>query len=228
MNIKLRYSSIDGVRKTFRFQSLAGARAKALSLLGPNADLGSYYAVSPDGVGKVEVTGCALAELFSDPKAPAKPDYFTVSCDDGNYPHSGPAYAYEAQAQASLNQSSDEEIASYRLRIARWSYDNDFLGWVPRRYAAPPNPFAVYRIAPAYCWITDGLIGSNATLVSNFLTEAEAQQELDKIYEGERDDEESYELREWHQPNETTPGYYRRKVSPPIPLAAEAFGEIPF
>ena len=60
----VRYSSIDGYSKTGRFVTLKGARDFARKWVGEHPEIGSTYAVSADGVGKVTVTGCAVADLF--------------------------------------------------------------------------------------------------------------------------------------------------------------------
>jgi hypothetical protein len=62
--ITVTYSSIDGARKTRRFKSLEGARAFACKWVGEHPEVGTGYAVSADGVGKVTVSGATLAELF--------------------------------------------------------------------------------------------------------------------------------------------------------------------
>lgn len=63
--IVLDYDSIDHIHKRLRFKSLAKAQAYAWSMIGRHPDLGSYYAVSDDGIGKVTpVKGCSLKELF--------------------------------------------------------------------------------------------------------------------------------------------------------------------
>jgi len=64
MSITIRYSSIDCCRKTRKFKTLAGARRFAQKMIGKTPEMGSYYAVSGDGVGKVEVSGAFLHELF--------------------------------------------------------------------------------------------------------------------------------------------------------------------
>lgn len=58
------YSSIDNVRIRRRFASLAGAQNFAFHWVGERPEIGSTYAVSGDGVGKIEVIGATLAELF--------------------------------------------------------------------------------------------------------------------------------------------------------------------
>jgi hypothetical protein len=66
--IKLRYSAVDGVNRLKSFRSLAGARNYAISMLGKYPSFGSYYAVSDDGVGKIEViSGVKLRDLFGEP-----------------------------------------------------------------------------------------------------------------------------------------------------------------
>lgn len=62
--IKVKYSSIDGGRKSRSFKSLKGARKFAQSWVGKYPEIGSTYAVSGDGVGKIEAEGVKLAELF--------------------------------------------------------------------------------------------------------------------------------------------------------------------
>ena len=58
------YSSIDGGHTRRTFKSVRGARSFAHKWVGEDADLGSHYAVSSDGIGKVTVAGASLAELF--------------------------------------------------------------------------------------------------------------------------------------------------------------------
>jgi hypothetical protein len=58
------YSSVDGVRKTHHFASLDNLRRKARYYVGDHPDLGSNYAVSFDGVGKVVVRGASLQHVF--------------------------------------------------------------------------------------------------------------------------------------------------------------------
>ena len=71
--IKLRFTTLDGVKKTKTFKTLKGARKATWDWVGKDADLGGYYAVSADGVVIVTIEcGCTLAELFSD-KEPGKP-----------------------------------------------------------------------------------------------------------------------------------------------------------
>jgi hypothetical protein len=65
--IKIGYRAVDGFRKTSTFKTLAGARRYAHRMIGEAPSIGSGYAVSDDGIGRVMVTGCSLAELF--PKA---------------------------------------------------------------------------------------------------------------------------------------------------------------
>jgi len=68
MAIKIRYSSIDGVRTLRTFATLKGARKYAQHCVGEHPDMGSTYAVSFDGIGKVEVFGthpdAKLSALF--------------------------------------------------------------------------------------------------------------------------------------------------------------------
>lgn len=64
--MKITYSSIDRVRVTRTFKTLKGARKFAQSWVGKNPEMGSTYAVSGDGIGKITADGVALADLFGD------------------------------------------------------------------------------------------------------------------------------------------------------------------
>ena len=62
--ITVYYTACDGSRLTRRFKSLKGARKFAQTYVGAHPEIGSLYAVSGDGVGRVAVDGCTLADLF--------------------------------------------------------------------------------------------------------------------------------------------------------------------
>jgi hypothetical protein len=66
MEIKVRYESIDsyGRGKSKTFTDLAKAQAYAQKWVGKHPEIGSGYAVSGDGIGKVTCRGCTLNELF--------------------------------------------------------------------------------------------------------------------------------------------------------------------
>lgn len=70
--IKVKYSSVDGCRKSRSFKTLARARKYAQEWVGKNPDMGSHYAVSGDGIGKIECVGVPLAHLFGE--LPREPD----------------------------------------------------------------------------------------------------------------------------------------------------------
>ena len=65
--IKVRYSSFDSRKGKWRsFKTLRGARKYAQHWIGKYPEMGSTYAVSGDGIGKIEAEGVKLAELFGD------------------------------------------------------------------------------------------------------------------------------------------------------------------
>ena len=65
--IKVKYSSVDGRGGKWRsFKTLGRARAFAQYWVGKNPEIGSTYAVGGDGIGKIEVMGATLADLFRD------------------------------------------------------------------------------------------------------------------------------------------------------------------
>src|SRR6185436_21124797 len=72
--IKVKYSSVDGRGGKWRsFKTLGRARVFAQYWVGKNPEIGSTCAVSGDGIGKIEVQGAKLADLFGD-QTKAEPD----------------------------------------------------------------------------------------------------------------------------------------------------------
>jgi hypothetical protein len=63
VKITVRYRSIDRYSKSYRYKTRAGAAAKIRELLGDYFDIGSTYAVSGDGVGRVTLSGATFEEL---------------------------------------------------------------------------------------------------------------------------------------------------------------------
>lgn len=62
--IKVRYSSVDRHSETREFDSIDAAREFAQYWVGRDPEMGGSYAISGDGIGKIEVTGATLAALF--------------------------------------------------------------------------------------------------------------------------------------------------------------------
>ena len=58
--IRVVYSSIDGAKEIQRFGTIAGASQFARN----HPTIGSTYATSDDEIGKIEVAGANLKELF--------------------------------------------------------------------------------------------------------------------------------------------------------------------
>lgn len=58
------YLACDGARKARSFTTIKGAAKFAQEWVGPTPEIGTGYAVSPDGIGRVTVDGATLAELF--------------------------------------------------------------------------------------------------------------------------------------------------------------------
>jgi hypothetical protein len=79
--IRVSYLAVDGYRKTSTFKTLAGAQRFAQKWVGATPELGSFYAVSPDGVGRVTCSGVNLSELFPQ-LSDAEPD-----CTACRHPH---------------------------------------------------------------------------------------------------------------------------------------------
>jgi len=64
--ITVYYSSVDGVRKRRTFKTLAGANKYARDMIGDFPTVATNYAVSDDGIGKIQVRGTTLEELFDE------------------------------------------------------------------------------------------------------------------------------------------------------------------
>jgi len=62
--IRVVYSSIDGAKEIQRFGTIAGASQFARKWEGDHPTIGSTYATSDDEIGKIEVAGANLKELF--------------------------------------------------------------------------------------------------------------------------------------------------------------------
>ncbi len=62
--IVLNFMGVDGSRWTRRYKTLAGARKRAQYHLGKFPEMGSFYAISGDGVVRVTCSGTTLNELF--------------------------------------------------------------------------------------------------------------------------------------------------------------------
>jgi len=65
VTIKVHYSTLDHFSQTRKFKTLEGAQRYAQKWVGPRPEMSYWYAVSSDGIGKVQVTGDAtLRDLF--------------------------------------------------------------------------------------------------------------------------------------------------------------------
>lgn len=60
------YSSIDHFSETKVCGTLEEARNFAQDWIGNRPEIGSSYAISGDGVGKIECYGCKITDLFPD------------------------------------------------------------------------------------------------------------------------------------------------------------------
>lgn len=63
--INVTYRSVDGARDRRNFKTLKGAQKFAVDMVGQHPEMGSDYAISGDGIGRVRVTGCTLQQLFN-------------------------------------------------------------------------------------------------------------------------------------------------------------------
>lgn len=62
--IVVQIETIDHMIKTRKFKSLEGARKFAVRAVGPTPEVGTGYAVAPDGVATVATRGILVEDLF--------------------------------------------------------------------------------------------------------------------------------------------------------------------
>jgi hypothetical protein len=79
--MKVTYQSCDGARKTNTFKTLHADRKFAQEWVGKNPEMGSNYAISGDGVGKITAQGVELRALFGDPPVPVDVKRCTCSAE---------------------------------------------------------------------------------------------------------------------------------------------------
>jgi hypothetical protein len=64
LRIVVRYRAIDNFTKRGEFRSIAGARRFAKKYLGDEFEIGTGYAVTYDGIGRITVEGTDLYTLL--------------------------------------------------------------------------------------------------------------------------------------------------------------------
>lgn len=120
--ITLHFSTIDGIRKTHRYSTLAGAQRKAKNWVGAVDSTSGSYAVSSDGVVKVSCEGCTLAELFGEAPAKGQPtpgERFFVIATRGGYADPISHSTREA-AEAAIKAMGDD---GYEFGIQEYMYN---------------------------------------------------------------------------------------------------------
>lgn len=113
--IRVIYDAIDGSSRMKRFKTVEGARAFATKYVGESPEIGSSYAVSADGIGRITVDGCNLADLFAKKPAgaaayPFQVFYYAVNEDSGEIPRQVMAKAFGTLEAAG---AYAEEISAY-------------------------------------------------------------------------------------------------------------------
>jgi hypothetical protein len=112
--IKVRYSTVDGFKKARTFKTLKGARDFAHHFLGKHPDLGTSYAISSDGIGKITVQGASLADLFpaaADEPVIRKPVIDVAAFNDGWKVAIGEVDQYYDEAMHNLLEEYQDKLA---------------------------------------------------------------------------------------------------------------------
>ena len=157
MNIKLHFTTLDGIRKTKRFKTLRNARKAAQEWVGTDADIGSYYAVSADGVVRVTVTGCTLADLFGPELKPEKPTEKFMAIRKGssyNLYSGAPCLAnLFAVAYEAYDTATGDTYQGWTLKGIGYGYEDWMTG--DMRYATLHTALAaakaIYKSYQQYC-----------------------------------------------------------------------------
>lgn len=123
--IKVTYSSIDGFRQSRSFKTLTAARRFAVKWVGEAPELGSHYAVSFDGVGKITVQGVTLAALFSGEAAAASTDGYSIKATwDGYEGYYVVYYGTRSLATFDTHAEAEEHIGICREHDAHVGQDS--------------------------------------------------------------------------------------------------------
>lgn len=99
--IHILYTAVDGARMNRKFKTMPGARKFAHNMVGRYPEIGNHYAVSGDGIGKIEVTGATLTQLFASESL-------------SGWANFEPEFDNERDAEATRN------AEHYRAKAAEW------------------------------------------------------------------------------------------------------------
>jgi hypothetical protein len=124
--LTVRYSAVDGAQITRKFKTPEGARKFAVRYVGETPEFGSRYAVSFDGVGKVTVEGCTVAELFA---GPVKPEMVPLHSEDCDAPTE---YALKSECEEIVVDADSDEWGTHlhygwarKTDLARWKAEHE-------------------------------------------------------------------------------------------------------
>lgn len=115
--IRVVYRSIDRFRQARKFKTLAGAQKYAQGRIGEHPEIGSDYAISGDGIGKITVEGASLAELFPQPPAPAPSNAQRCQCEASNIYGGDCAHTLEGEEEYEARRQKEweaEQLESWR------------------------------------------------------------------------------------------------------------------
>lgn len=187
--IQVVYRSIDGVRIARKFKTIEGAQRFAAKYVGRYPELGVGYAVSGDGVGKVEVWGAPLADLFPSEQAKPTESVYYLS-NEGHVIGAGLPTQEQANAAA-----WDLVEQGYAIRIEHWAGEEfvRYLGVTqPALFgpALPDGTWAVIETRAVHCPIRDGIIGEDRRPVLIVADQAAAIEGVRRFYDAHDEDDE--------------------------------------
>lgn len=135
--IRVVYSAVDGANAVYRTYDLPKAQAFAQKWVGETPSIGTGYAVSDDGIGKITVSGCELLDLF--PKLKPAPYRMKAQRADEI------VVVVEEAPRLQFRHRLDSEVVP-RLII---TIDDDHLV-LSGRYAEEGNRYRYHRVEPVH------------------------------------------------------------------------------
>lgn len=108
--IRMYYSTIDGVNIHKACETIEEARSWAMTWVGEHPEIGSYYAISGDGIGKVMVDDCSIRDIF-----PENAVYVFIVHTLDSHEHIGPFGSHRAAYNWAYDRGYSFSIEAQRV-----------------------------------------------------------------------------------------------------------------